>query len=113
MKRIISFIFCIMFTQIQYAQIEFQPISFQSTSTLPHSGSSYSSTPTINEYGIATCNETTYYSPNKVGPRKTPGTPGQGDVQQPIGDTPWVLMILLIGFYILRKKWKRMHSLPL
>ena len=107
-----------MFTQIQYAQIEFQPILFQSTSTLPHSGSSYSSTPTINEYGIATHNGTSY-SPNRVRPRKAessnPGTPGPGkpEYQQPIGDTPWVLMILLIGFYILRKKWKRMHSLPL
>ena len=108
-----------MFGQFQTQQTEFQPISFQSTSALSHSGSSYSSTPTINNYGTAIYNETSYYSQNKVGPRKesanpsTPGTPDSEGVQQPIGDTPWVLMILLIGFYILRKKWKRMHSLPL
>ena len=112
MKRIISFIFCIMFAQIQYAQIEFQPIAFQSTSIMPHSGSSLASNPILNNDGTASYNGATY-TPNKVGVRKnTPGTPGQGqDInQQPIGDTPWPLMIMIIGFYIIRKKWKRMKS---
>lgn len=105
-----TFIVCLMPTIAQ--TFEYKLIAFQSTSTLQLSGSSYSSTPTINEYGIATCNETTQYSPNKVGPRKNPGTPGGNpEIQQPIGDTPVILFIVLIGLYIAYKKWKRIQSL--
>ena len=80
----------------QYNMSETQ-IQFQSTSSMPASGSRYSSNPMIGENGMATYNGTSY-SPNRVGPRRetaggTPVTPGPGELQQPIGDCPIELLM--------------------
>jgi len=77
---------------------------FQSTSVMQTSGSSYASQPALNEDGTA-------YNPaasTPSGPRKmvmdesTPGTPGIGTNEQPIGDAvlPLMLMALVFGGYI-------------
>lgn len=47
-----------------------------------------------------------YNSPRRV--KDNPGEP----YQTPIGDTPVIFMICLIGIYITIVKWKRIQSLP-
>ena len=83
-----------------------QPNSaFQSTSTLMGSGSSLSSTPTINENGTAS---TPSYSPAKSGPRRdpanpgTPSTPGQGQAENqfPLGDAVLPLLALACVYMV-------------
>jgi hypothetical protein len=84
-------------------------IAFQSTSTMTGSGSAYSSSPTLDEDGMAT------YSGASSGPRRvssspgTPTTPGAGEKENqfPLGDgiLPLMLMALLLGGWIaLRQK---------
>lgn len=75
--------------------------TFRSTGTMVGAGSAYSSTPTLNADGTAAYG-TSYYSPAQSGPRRTPGTPGgnpSDDTQQPIGDAPWLLILLLGAVY--------------
>ena len=81
---------------------------FQSTSTMPASGSKYSSNPMIGENGMATYNSSSY-SPNRVGPRRetaggTPITPWPGGEQLPIGDCPVELLAVfgIIYFAIVK-----------
>ena len=94
----------------QYNMSEAQ-MPFQSTSTMPASGSKYASAPTIGQNGTATYNGASY-SPNRVGPRRTPGTPNTppdnpGDNQQPIGDCP---IALLVAFGIVYVIMVKIHS---
>ena len=109
--RLLSMVVIILFATLsansQYNMSEAQ-LPFQSTSTMQSSGSRYVSTPTINAYGVAEYNGASY-SPNKIGIRRSesnPGTPGEGEYQQPIGDAPIAFMLGLGVLYILvmRKK---------
>ena len=83
--------------------------AFQSTSTMVGSGSAYSSSPTLDEDGMAT------YSGAPSGPKRapstpgTPSTPGAGEKENqfPLGDgiLPLLLMAMLFaGFVALRRK---------
>lgn len=85
--------------------------AFQSTSTMVGSGSAYSSSPTLDEDGMAT------YSGAPSGPKRapstpgTPSTPGQGEKENqfPLGDGILPLMLLIgayCGFVALRRRKK-------
>ena len=84
-------------------------IAFRSTSMMAGSGSAYSSSPTLNENGIATYSGESESSSNQApsGPRRMV-TPGAGGTQQPIGDAllPLLLMAMLFTgtVYYRRKK---------
>lgn len=108
---LISIYSACVFSQGFNQPVEYQPISFQSTSTMQSIGSSYSSTPTIDEYGAATYNGVSIiFTSNRIGPRKngTPSTPGVGgDNQQPIGDVPFIFMLSLCLLVILYKQFKK------
>ena len=103
---VVIVLLAVLSAKAQYNMSETQ-LPFQSTSTMQTSGSRYASTPTINEYGVAEYNGTSY-SPNRIGQRRnSTGTPGEGgDYQQPIGDAPLAFMLGLGVLYILvmRKK---------
>lgn len=111
---LISIYSACVFSQGFNQPVEYQPISFQSTSTMQSIGSSYSSTPTIDEYGAATFNGASY-SPNRIGPRKneqaggTPYTPGnpEDENQLPVGDVPFIFMLSLCLLVILYKHFKK------
>lgn len=108
---ILSLLPLIGFAFEQQTQAQFPQAQFQSTSSY-QSITSY--TPQITEVGAINVYGSQQSSSHRSGPRKSSRPDLDEDpFSTPIGDTPWVLMILLIGFYILRKKWKRMHSLPL
>ena len=101
---VVIILLAVLSAKAQYNISEAQ-LPFQSTSTMQMSGSRYSSTPTINAYGQAEYNGTTYI-PNKVGQRRNnPGTPDPTE-QLPIGDTPIAFMLGLGILYVLvmRKK---------
>ena len=80
-------------------------LGFHSTSTMQMSGSHYSSTPMVNSNGIGVLNETQESSSipmiRKTG---TPFTPGEGGIQQPIGDVPVIGLICFICIYLFHKR---------
>lgn len=92
----------------QFPQIQFQSVNKQTTYV--------NYTPHITEV----CATSVYEEHNqnqyggKPGIRKVNGNDNSSNPYDPfldpIGDTPWPYMILLIGFYIIMKKWKRMKS---
>ncbi len=90
---------------------------FQSTSTMPASGSKYSSNPIIGENGIATYNSS-QYSPNRVGFRRnsessgTPTTPGSDGEHLPIGDFPVALLFSFVIIYIAILKIRSERRIP-
>ena len=87
---------------IQFPQMQFQSVNQQTryVSYNPH----------ITEVGATSVYEDNNQTYNgKPGIRKVNSHPND-PFPTPIGDTPWLLMIVLIGFYIIRKKWKRMKS---
>ena len=98
----ISGMFCYGFenSSAQFPQAQFQSVNTLSSGT----NHQYNITPVgsqdMNGSQIPT------HSPRRVGRGDDPGDP----MQTPIGDTPWLLILLIIGFYIIRKKWKRMKS---
>lgn len=76
-------------------------IPFQSTSRMTYSGSSL---PNAAITGVTTIDNTSIYSggPRRVSPNNPPSDP----FDNPIGDTPWLLIILLvIGYSFWR--WKK------
>ena len=112
MKRLFIFILSLLPLTgfaFEQSQIQFPQTHFQSVNTYKQC-TSY--TPNITEVGAISLYNSQQSTNHTGKPRKVIHDPGE-PFQTPIGDTPWVLMILLIGFYIIRKKWKRMHSLPL
>ena len=100
-------------TQAQQFENEQPQVQFQSTSTLQGSGSTYSSTPTLNEDGTA-YNPAAASSPAKSGPRRIlPGTPStEGDPGNvPVGDAVLPLALMAMAFagvvYFRRKREAR------
>lgn len=90
----------------EYSQAKFPEAQFQSVSTYK-SCTSY--TPHITEVGAVEVYNTQQSTSHHGQPRKVNGNPPD-PVPTPVGDTPWPLMILIIGFYIIKKKWKIMKS---
>lgn len=91
-------------TSIQFPQVQFQSVNTLTTGT----NHQYNITPV----GAQSMNG----SQSSHSPRRSNGIE-HGDsgnpndpFATPIGDTPWPLMLMIIGFYIIRKKWKRMKS---
>ena len=91
-------------TSIQFPQARFQSVNTLTIGT----NHQYNITP-VGAQDM--CGSQTNYSPRRAngighGDGNNPNDP----FATPIGDTPWPLMLLIIGFYIIRKKWKRMKS---
>lgn len=88
---------------VQFPQAQFQSVNKQITYV--------NYTPHITEVGATSVyeehNQNQYNG--KPGIRKV-GRDPYDPFLDPIGDTPWPLMLMIIGFYIIRKKWKRMKS---
>ena len=92
-------------------------VGFQSTSA--YSGQwSEQATPLLN--GDGSVNHEAYMS-GSIGPRRSgsgsgssPGTPGDDEEeegeQQPLGDTPWLWMLILAALYGMAKKWYRVNN---
>lgn len=83
--------------------------TFHSTSTLPGSGSAYSSNPSLNEDGTASY-EGASYSPAKAaghpgGIKKNPIIEGDGNV--PLGDGWLPLMLLLCAYSIYKVRARK------
>ena len=86
-------------------------IQFRSTSTLPVSGSAYSSNPQLGADGFATYT-TPSYSPASSGHpgniRRTgnPGTPGfpPSGTQQPLGDALLPLLLMVMVYIFAKRK---------
>lgn len=95
------------YNQYQTMSTTVPSVSFQSTSTMTASGSSYSSQPTIGSDGVATMGETYTSSQPAGGPRRIV-TPSAGEIQQPIGDAlfPLLLFALAYGAWILTRRKK-------
>ena len=88
-----------------------QTTNFQSTSTMAGSGSVYTPNPTLNSDGTA-------YDPSassapsaprraKMDEPSNPGTPGIGELDQPVGDEMVPLLIismLYVGYLLLRRR---------
>ena len=88
-------------------------VGFRSTSAMPVSTSVGMST--LNEDG--TVNAEAYgIGRANIGPRRAgnPGTPGDDEEeegeQQPLGDTPWLWMLILAALYGMAKKWYRVNN---
>ena len=91
----------------EYSQVKFPEAQFQSISTYK-SCTSY--TPQITEVGATNIYGSQHSSSSyQSGMRKNLVDPNEPYLT-PIGDPPYILMLLIIGFYIIRKKWKRMKS---
>lgn len=82
-------------------------IQFRSTSTLPSSGSAYSSNPQLGGDGMATYT-TSSYSPAadargqiRKGGTGTPDFPKPGD-QQPLGDVLFPLLLLAFAYAMIK-----------
>lgn len=87
---------------------------FHSTSTMMGSGSQYSANPTLNADG--TVNEEAYGVGNQDAPKVrrfsgTSGTPGQGGIQQPIGDALIPLMLFAGAYLIIRAARRKVRSM--
>lgn len=80
--------------------------SFQSTSTMPSSGSTYSSTPQFGDDGTATYDDGgsaaahAHGNPRRVGPPTPEGDP------TPVGDGVWVMMLMALTYcaYVARNR---------
>lgn len=85
---------------------------FHSTSTMSTSGSSL---PNAAAEGVVIVNDTDNEADKPSGPRRVGGfgDNNYGDPgAQPIGDTPWIMMALLVLGYTLRVRRKRCLSTP-
>lgn len=84
--------------------------TFQSTSTMSLSGSSLpcAAVDMIIEDGMSNAENTAPRGPQRVSPDRPPEDP----FKDPIGDTPWLLMLLLALGYALRVGKKYGHQLP-
>ena len=86
--------------------------TFRSTSAMPGSGSAYSATPMLNEYGMATYEgeeEPSMASLRAGSIRKNTGTPGSGGQELPLGDAVLPLMLLALayaGYKVLARRKK-------
>ncbi len=81
-------------------------IQFRSTSTLPSSGSAYSSNPQLGEDGVATYTTSSYSPASGTNGhiRKNTGTPDfpkPGD-QQPLGDVLFPLLLLAFAYAMIK-----------
>lgn len=78
--------------------------TFQSTSTMPSSGSAYSSTP--KPYTDGTTEEADASPSGHPGKPKTVAPPTPEGDPTPIGDGMWVLMLLALGYcaYVARNR---------
>lgn len=83
---------------------------FHSTSTMMGSGSQYSANPTLNADG--TVNAEAYGVENQDAPkmRRVSGTPGQGGIQQPIGDALIPLTLFAGAYLIIRAARRKVRS---
>lgn len=110
-SMVVFIAFTTSFSYAQYNTISDIQIGFKSTSTMPVSGSHYSSTPITNKYGMAEYSGPSYL-PHRVDPYRTtmenPGTPGGGPNPQnqlPIGDCPiYPLLLFAIGYCYYEKR---------
>lgn len=88
-----------------FLQTEAPAAAFRSTSTLPTCGSTYSSAPMFNADGTATNAAASSYesegAPSK--PRKV-GPPTPGGDPTPLGDATLPLLLLAVGYILLRKR---------
>ena len=94
-------------------------VQFQSTSTLQGSGSVLSSQPMLNADGTAAYNPAEASTPDKNIRRAkkddptTPGTPGIGENQQPLGDAVVPMLLcasVFCGVIALRRKRSALKS---
>lgn len=80
--------------------------SFQSTSTMPSSGSTYSSTPMLGSDGVAAYNDASAEAQAPSGPRKTPPPTPSGD-PTPVGDGVWVMMLMAVVYLSYKTRMRR------
>ena len=89
MRKIIGILVCLWISVGLWA-VDFQPAAFGSTSAYLHEGR-------------GAC-----YNPARDGATIKRGRPGgaigEYDFHSPVGPTPWILMLLLAGGYILLKR---------
>ena len=84
--------------------------SFQSTSTMPSSGSTYSSTPQFGDDGTATYDDGgsaaahAHGNPRRVGPPTPEGDP------TPVGDGMWVMLMLAAGYGACKTRMRRKET---
>ena len=85
-------------------------VSFQSTSTMPSSGSTYSSTPMWSNDGTAAYDDaSSAQAQAPSGPRKV-GPPTPGGDPTPIGDGVWGLILMAAGFGMYKSRMRRKET---
>ena len=94
--------------------VEAPSVTFQSTSAYSTQWNQDEQQSVLNEDG--TVNAEAYgIGRANIGPRRAgnPGTPGDDEEeegeQQPLGDTPWLWMLILAALYGMAKKGYRVH----
>ena len=114
MKRFYIIVLMVLIAYPAFSQVAEPSMSFQSTSTMAPSGSTYSSTPVLNQDGTAFYNGAPSAPPKmNVGAMRKSGAFDDEDEDMPLSDAllPLLLFALGYGLFVLRRtRHNKIHT---